>query len=80
HIAIDDFGTGYSSLSYLRKFKFNTIKLDKSFINDIHTSEDNQAIIEFIIQLSSQLNMKVVAEGVEIEDQYALLKKLNCDE
>lgn len=80
HIAIDDFGTGYSSLSYLRKYQFNTIKLDRSFINDIHTSLDNQAIIEFIIQLSNQLKMKVVAEGVELEEQYSLLQKLNCDE
>ncbi|ADU32043.1 sensor domain-containing protein [Evansella cellulosilytica] len=80
HIAIDDFGTGYSSLSYLKKYKFNTIKLDKSFINDIHTSADNQAIITFIIQLSNQLNMKVVAEGVEIKEQHDILQKLNCDE
>ncbi|MBU9723705.1 MULTISPECIES: EAL and GGDEF domain-containing protein [Bacillaceae] len=78
-IAIDDFGTGYSSLSYLRKFKFNTIKLDKSFINDIHISPENQAIIEFIIQMSNQLNMKVVAEGVEVEEQHEILKTLNCD-
>ncbi|WP_162232195.1 sensor domain-containing protein [Halalkalibacter wakoensis] len=80
HLAIDDFGTGYSSLSYLRKFTFNTIKLDKSFINDIHTSPDNKAIIEFIIQLSKQLKMKVVAEGVEEEEQLAILQNLNCDE
>ncbi|MBU9714926.1 EAL and GGDEF domain-containing protein [Evansella tamaricis] len=80
HIAIDDFGTGYSSLSYLRKYKFNTIKLDKSFINDIHTSIDNQAIIEFMIRLSNQLNMKVVAEGIELEEQLSVLKTLNCDE
>ena len=80
HIAIDDFGTGYSSLSYLRKYKFNTIKLDRSFIQDIHTCLDNQAIIEFIIQLSNQLKMKVVAEGVELEEQLSLLQKLNCDE
>ncbi|WP_052144810.1 sensor domain-containing protein [Halalkalibacter okhensis] len=80
HIAIDDFGTGFSSLSYLKKYKFNTIKLDKSFINDIHTSQDNKAIIEFIINLSNQLQMKVVAEGVEHEEQLAILQKLNCDE
>ncbi|GAE35032.1 sensor domain-containing protein [Halalkalibacter akibai] len=80
HIAIDDFGTGYSSLSYLRKYKFNTIKLDRSFINDIHTSLDNQAIIQFVIQLSNQLKMKVVAEGVELEEQLALLQQMNCDE
>ncbi|MDG5789353.1 EAL domain-containing protein [Evansella sp. AB-P1] len=79
-IAIDDFGTGYSSLSYLRKYKFNTIKLDRSFINDIHTSDDNEAIINFIIQLSNQLKMKVVAEGVETKEQKSRLQQLNCDE
>ncbi|MBP3950221.1 EAL and GGDEF domain-containing protein [Bacillus suaedae] len=79
-IAIDDFGTGYSSLSYLTKYKFNTIKLDRSFIHDIHTSPDNQAIIKFIIQLSNQLKMKVVAEGVELEEQLAHLVEMNCDE
>ncbi|MFC4321377.1 sensor domain-containing protein [Litchfieldia salsa] len=79
-IAIDDFGTGYSSMSYLTKYKFNTIKLDRSFIKDIHTSTDSQAITKFIIQLSNQLKMKVVAEGVELEEQFSLLLEMNCDE
>lgn len=79
-IALDDFGTGYSSLSYLRKYKFNTIKLDKSFIRDIHANEESAAIVKFIVDLGKQLKTKIVAEGVELEEQLAVLQKLKCEE
>lgn len=79
-IALDDFGTGYSSLGYLRKYKFRTIKLDRSFITDIHTNQESQAIIKFIINLAKELKMNVVAEGVEFEQQLNILSQLECDE
>ncbi len=80
HISIDDFGTGYSSLNYLRRFPLNTIKIDKSFINDlsIHSSQ-SAAIISSIISLAHSLKMTVIAEGVETEEQWAVLNKLNCE-
>ncbi|MRH44495.1 EAL domain-containing protein [Aquibacillus halophilus] len=80
HIALDDFGTGYSSLGYLRKYKFSTIKLDKLFVKDVHINEESAAITQFITNLSKQLNMNVVAEGVEYEEQLTILRQLKCDE
>lgn len=79
-IALDDFGTGYSSLGYLMKYKFHTIKLDKTFVRNIHLKEDNAAIVRFVTNLAKQLNMKVVAEGVELEEQIDMLRHLKCDE
>jgi diguanylate cyclase (GGDEF)-like protein len=78
-ISLDDFGTGYSSLTYLRKLPINTLKIDKSFIDDISTDADNQMIINTIIQLAHSMKIKVVAEGVEELEQYALLVKSSCD-
>nr|WP_241911877.1 EAL domain-containing protein [Telmatospirillum siberiense] len=80
HLAMDDFGTGYSSLSYLKKFPVHTIKIDRSFINDIATDPDDQEIIRTIISMGHSLRRKVVAEGVETEEQRILLRKLRCDE
>ena len=79
-IALDDFGTGYSSLSYLKLFPVDALKIDRSFIKDIETSQEDAAIAKAIIVLGHSLKLKVIAEGIENEAQYALLKQLNCDE
>ena len=78
-LSIDDFGTGYSSLSYLKRFPVQKIKIDRSFIKDIETDEDDAAIAMAIVQLGHTLGMTVVAEGVESETQLQLLQKMNCD-
>lgn len=79
-ISIDDFGTGYSSLSYLKRFPIHAIKIDRSFIKDIITNEDDATIANTIISMAHNLNMIVVAEGVETEDQLRFLLERNCDE
>jgi EAL domain-containing protein (putative c-di-GMP-specific phosphodiesterase class I) len=79
-IALDDFGTGYSSLNYLRKFPCETIKLDKSLIDEIHKDKDNYEIIASTINLCHKLNKTVVGEGVETHEQLSLLKELKIDE
>ncbi|WP_102348956.1 sensor domain-containing protein [Bacillus sp. Marseille-P3661] len=79
HLALDDFGTGYSSLSYLRKYKFDTIKLDRSFVKDIHSNLESASIIKFITILCKELDMIIVAEGVEEEKQLISLRDLKCD-
>lgn len=75
-IAIDDFGTGYSSIKYLKEFRINTIKIDKSFINQ---GEKNRSIVRYIIEVSKNLGFNVVAEGVEDYMQARMLKELECD-
>jgi len=79
-ILIDDFGTGYASLSYLRKFHFDGLKLDKSFIFSLGDSQQNQSVVEKIIDLGKAYSMEVTAEGVETADQLSFLKENNCDE
>jgi diguanylate cyclase (GGDEF)-like protein/PAS domain S-box-containing protein len=79
-ISLDDFGTGYSSLSYLRAFPFDKIKIDQRFVRDIDTSTENQAIVRAIISLARDLKMRVTAEGVENEQQAAILAGLGCTE
>ena len=80
HISIDDFGTGYSSLSYLRQLRAEELKIDRSFVLDLETSGDARAVVQAIIQLGLALNLKVVAEGVETQGQYEVLRQLGCDE
>ena len=78
-ISIDDFGTGYSSLSYLNRFPLNYLKIDSSFIQQITSLKDKQAIVDTIILLAHRLHIKVIAEGVETKDQVKLLKEMGCD-
>ena len=80
HISIDDFGTGYSSLSYLRKLRAGELKIDRSFVLDLETSSDARAVVDAVIKLARALGLKVVAEGVETEEQHAILRSLGCDE
>ncbi len=80
HISIDDFGTGYSSLSYLRRLPAEELKIDRSFVQDLGTSEDAERVVDAVIKLAQALQLKVVAEGVETEQQYAILRSLGCDE
>jgi EAL domain-containing protein (putative c-di-GMP-specific phosphodiesterase class I) len=78
-VSLDDFGTGYSSLNYLTKMPINTLKIDKSFIDNICTSRKDSFIAESIIQLAHSLDIRVVAEGVESEEQLIMLKEQKCD-
>jgi EAL domain-containing protein (putative c-di-GMP-specific phosphodiesterase class I) len=79
-IAIDDFGTGFSSLSYLAKLPVDTLKIDRSFVIDMTAAPQGLALVSTIINLAHSLKLKVVAEGVETEEQARLLRLLSCDE
>ena len=79
-IALDDFGTGYSSLSYLNRLPINTIKLDRSFIQDLCTDWTDAVITACVITLAQTLGLKVVAEGVETQAQIDMLREHECDE
>ena len=77
-VAVDDFGTGYSSLGYLQSLPLNTLKMDRSFINTIQTAEDQHSIITAIIALAKDMQLNVIAEGVETETQLSYLSSIGC--
>jgi diguanylate cyclase (GGDEF)-like protein len=77
-IALDDFGTGYSSLAYLRKIEIDTIKIDRSFVNDIEKSADDVVIVQTLISTALNLHMEVIAEGVETDGQAKILCESGC--
>jgi EAL domain-containing protein (putative c-di-GMP-specific phosphodiesterase class I) len=79
-IALDDFGTGYSSIGYLRRFNFDTIKIDKSLAGLVDTDEQASALVSGTIRIASALGMTVIAEGVENEKQMKLLRLAGCDQ
>lgn len=76
---MDDFGTGYSSLSYLRSYPFNVLKIDRSFINDITVNPADRELVNAAIAMAHSLGLKVVAEGVETEEQLAHLATQGCE-
>jgi EAL domain-containing protein (putative c-di-GMP-specific phosphodiesterase class I) len=79
-IAVDDFGTGYSSLSYLRKFPIDALKIDQSFVRQITTAPDETSIVTAIIGMGRSLKLRVVAEGVETQEELEFLQAHLCDE
>lgn len=78
-VSLDDFGTGYSSLSYLKKFDIDYIKIDQSFVQNLERDSDNMVLCQAIIVMAHKLKLKVIAEGIETEEQLALLKFAGCD-
>jgi diguanylate cyclase (GGDEF)-like protein/PAS domain S-box-containing protein len=78
-LEIDDFGTGYSSLSYLRRLPFNTLKIDRSFVAELGADSDSLDIVKAIVVMAHSLRLKVIAEGVDMEEQLSQLRELDCD-
>ncbi len=78
-ISLDDFGTGYSSFSYLRTMPLTSLKIDKTFIDNLETSKKDKELVRQMIHLSHELGIKVIAEGVETNAQFLLLKNKSCD-
>jgi EAL domain-containing protein (putative c-di-GMP-specific phosphodiesterase class I) len=76
--SIDDFGTGYSSLAYLKKLPASVIKIDRAFVKDLDTDKDNHSISQLIIDLGRNLNMEIIAEGVETQAELDCLIEMGC--
>lgn len=79
-LSLDDFGTGYSSLSYLKRFPFDKVKIDQSFVRDVTTSQSDAVLVKVIIAMANGLGLKVIAEGVETEAQCEIMRTSGCDE
>jgi EAL domain-containing protein (putative c-di-GMP-specific phosphodiesterase class I) len=79
-VAIDDFGTGYSSLAYLARLPVSSLKIDRSFVNTMLDDPNTMMLVATMVSLAHSLHLKVVAEGVETEQQAAVLQRLGCDE
>jgi diguanylate cyclase (GGDEF)-like protein len=78
-VSIDDFGTGYSSLSYLKRFPIDVLKIDRTFVKEIHTQPDSQAIVKAILAMAHSLRLSAIAEGVETHEELEFLKRNGCD-
>jgi EAL domain-containing protein (putative c-di-GMP-specific phosphodiesterase class I) len=79
-IAMDDFGTGYSSLNYLRRFPFDKVKIDRTFIKDIAEKDGSWSIVQAVVSIAKSRNIVTTAEGVETQEQLDLLRVLGCTE
>ncbi|MGA7932724.1 MAG: GGDEF domain-containing phosphodiesterase, partial [Kovacikia sp.] len=80
HISMDDFGTGYSSLNYLQQFPFDTLKIDQCFVRNLDTNPKNQVIVGAVTQMAHDLDLTVIAEGVETAAELSCLKQYHCDQ
>jgi len=80
HIAVDDFGTGYSSLSYLQQFPIDILKIDKSFAHKITSDSDDSSMVSAIIGMGKNLKQRVIAEGIETQEQLKFLQARHCAE